>query len=826
MTARILFYGEHFSLRLVGPVLLLCDVEIHLTALLVTGFQGRTTPTGRVQSPVRSDIRVKKVYVGSMGIGNKPFVAEYEDPSSSLFRSLADLVNKQLKLIYSENSVLARYFKGSTVQAFSEGDVDPDGVVAYYESEFELPAPQEASLNEAIQSLEPLTGSLQVQRGRLMLNPTIALTVRSVSSGALDPRLTRMNISERNSIEVHVRKSGHIDSPGFPDTSYPPSMSQKWRLRADRGHRIRLDFHTLILEDDCQNDFIKIYDSLAPIEPRLLTEQCGYPHGSLSFVSSGNVMLVMLVTNKEKNFPGFRAFYSQIPADDGECGGKLIEERGTFSSPLFPANYPPKSFCTWDIQVPKERAVKVLFKKFAVGKDTPGCLDDYVEINNQKLCGNELKTTMFTSQSNKMTIQFKSDPSHVSQGFAAEYEAFIPTNPCPGKFRCSNNMCINTTQHCDGFNNCGDNSDEFSCKCKAMQMECKNGLCKKKFWRCDGVDDCGDNSDEEGCVKCTDGEFSCRNGRCISKKLLCNNKDDCGDGSDESRCEKSLWLQCSNFTFRCRSGRCISKLNPECDGELDCEDGSDEADCQCGIPPFRSSRIIGGQVSREGEWPWQVSLHITGKGHTCGASVLNNRWLLTAAHCFPDKFAQASQWEAFLGLHVQDQTNEWTVTRKVKQIIVHEKFDHISFDNDIALIELDSNLTLNQYIWPICLPSPTYDFPAGQEAWITGWGATVEGGASAKILQKAQVRIINNTVCKDLLENRINDRMLCAGILTGGVDACQGDSGGPLAITNPRGRIFVAGVVSWGEGCALRDKPGIYTRITEFRSWIKEHTGV
>ncbi|MEQ2219470.1 hypothetical protein XENOCAPTIV_018386, partial [Xenoophorus captivus] len=63
-----------------------------------------------------------------------------------------------------------------------------------------------------------------------------------------------------------------IDSPGFPDTSYPPSMSQKWRLRADRGHRIRLDFHTLILEDDCQNDFIKIYDSLAPIEPRLLTE--------------------------------------------------------------------------------------------------------------------------------------------------------------------------------------------------------------------------------------------------------------------------------------------------------------------------------------------------------------------------------------------------------------------------------------------------------------------------------------------------------------------------------------------------------------------------
>ncbi|MEQ2275248.1 hypothetical protein XENORESO_000659, partial [Xenotaenia resolanae] len=77
-----------------------------LTGLLVWHFH------------LRSDVRVKKVYVGSMGISNKPFVAEYEDPSSSLFRSLADLVNKQLKLIYSENSVLARYFKGSTVQAF------------------------------------------------------------------------------------------------------------------------------------------------------------------------------------------------------------------------------------------------------------------------------------------------------------------------------------------------------------------------------------------------------------------------------------------------------------------------------------------------------------------------------------------------------------------------------------------------------------------------------------------------------------------------------------------------------------------------------------
>ncbi|XP_008336014.1 suppressor of tumorigenicity 14 protein-like, partial [Cynoglossus semilaevis] len=137
-----------------------------------------------------------------------------------------------------------------------------------------------------------------------------------------------------------------------------------------------------------------------------------------------------------------------------------------------------------------------------------------------------------------MTIKFHSDSSYVDQGFTAEYEAFIPSNPCPGKFRCSNNLCINMTLHCDGWDDCGDSSDEQDCDCDQFQMKCKNGLCKPYFWRCDGSDDCGDRTDEENCGTCKAGEFSCRNGKCIPEKLKCNYKDDCGDGSDESKCEK------------------------------------------------------------------------------------------------------------------------------------------------------------------------------------------------------------------------------------------------------------------------------------------------
>uniref|UniRef100_A0A3P8PM18 Suppression of tumorigenicity 14b n=1 Tax=Astatotilapia calliptera TaxID=8154 RepID=A0A3P8PM18_ASTCA len=611
--------------------------------------------------------------------------------------------------------------------------------------------------------------------------------------------------------ELFSINPGFVHSPGFPYYLYPANLNLQWRLRADPGHRVRLDFHSLILEDDCQHDFIKAYDSLAPIEKRALTEQCGHPQKSLSFIS-GNVMLLTLVTNEENNFPGFKASYFQIPVTKLNCGGTMTEDKGLFSSPFFPSNYPPSTSCVWNIEVAKEKFVKVDFKKFFVGNqsDISLCL--------------LLLTFVITIKSNKVTITFNSDSSYVDQGFTAEYEAFIPTDSCPGRFQCNNSLCISKISQCDGWNDCGDNSDEINCTCDASQIQCKNGHCKPKSWLCDGIDDCGDNTDEQNCT--CPGKFKCSNNRCIKKTLQCNGRDDCGDNSDELNCTSV----CSAFTFHCSNGLCISKLNPECDGVQDCEDGSDEANCDCGTNLYSSTRIVGGQSASVGEWPWQVSLHFKGLGHVCGASVLSDRWLLTAAHCVQDttvyKLSHADQWEAFLGLHVQNQTNEWTVKRGVKQIIAHRYYNRYTEDNDIALMELDTRVSLTQHIRPICLPSSTYYFHSDQEAWITGWGTTLQGGVSASVLQMAEILIFSSRLCNLLLYYRVTDNMLCAGFLSGGVDTCQGDSGGPLSVANSHGRFFLAGVTSWGKGCALSFRPGVYTRVTKYRSWIKEKSGV
>uniref|UniRef100_H2ZSM9 Peptidase S1 domain-containing protein n=1 Tax=Latimeria chalumnae TaxID=7897 RepID=H2ZSM9_LATCH len=190
----------------------------------------------------------------------------------------------------------------------------------------------------------------------------------------------------------------------------------------------------------------------------------------------------------------------------------------------------------------------------------------------------------------------------------------------------------------------------------------------------------------------------------------------------------------------------------------------------CGFRKLQSfNRIVGGVNVQTGEWPWQVSLQYR-NSHTCGASIISNTWLVSAAHCF-EKYTDPSRWTARMGTI---RKTGGTVVN-INRIIVHENYDTNTNDYDVAVLELSSPVAFDDNIQPVCLPSAEQTFDVGITCTISGWGRLSESGSLPQILQKAEVNIIGSNVCRrsTVYGFSISPRMLCAGFLKGEIDACQ-----------------------------------------------------
>ena len=138
-------------------------------------------------------------------------------------------------------------------------------------------------------------------------------------------------------------------------------------------------------------------------------------------------------------------------------------------------------------------------------------------------------------------------------------------------------------------------------------------------------------------------------------------------------------------------------------------------------------------------------------------------------------------------------------------------------------MKLDKPLVFNNYVQPLCLPRPNEAFAPNEECYVAGWGHTQWNGTQPDILREAKVRIVSREVCNQekSYNGTIHSTAMCAGYSEGGTDACEYDSGGPLVCTKC-GRHYAAGLVSWGDQCALPNKYGVYANLTVLTPWITE----
>lgn len=234
------------------------------------------------------------------------------------------------------------------------------------------------------------------------------------------------------------------------------------------------------------------------------------------------------------------------------------------------------------------------------------------------------------------------------------------------------------------------------------------------------------------------------------------------------------------------------------------------------------NKIVNGKNALEGAWPWQASMQWRGQ-HSCGATLISKRWLLSAAHCF-NKRNSSQDWTVNFGTII----NKPRLKRKVQNIILHENYSSPGVHDDIALVQLAEEVSFTKYVRRICLPEAEMKLSENDSVVVTGWGALSMGGPFPLVLQQAFLKIIDNKNCNApyALSGLVSDTMLCAGFMSGDADACQNDSGGPLVYPDSRNIWHIIGIVSWGDGCAKKNKPGVYTRVTSYRNWITSKTGL
>ncbi|KAL7386739.1 hypothetical protein ABVT39_012671 [Epinephelus coioides] len=293
---------------------------------------------------------------------------------------------------------------------------------------------------------------------------------------------------------------------------------------------------------------------------------------------------------------------------------------------------------------------------------------------------------------------------------------------------------------------------------------------------------------------------------------------------DNGGCDHDCWESEDGLsrTCSCVSGYKLNDDSKKCGpkGPSSCGQlligRSSYTEPQDGLMPW----MVGGEVGKKGESPWQVLLlNARGRFH-CGGVLIDESWVLTAAHCLENNF----KFSVRLGDYERHRDEGTEVTLGVVETFRHPHYNTRTVDNDIALLRLQSPAPFSQYIVPACLPGREMAERVlhlnGTITVVTGWGKEdLDSTRFSSALNVIKVPLVERSICSQQMSHNISNNVLCAGILGQRMDACEGDSGGPM-VTLYQDTWFLIGLVSWGEGCGREDKLGIYTKVSNYNEWI------
>ncbi|CAN9513725.1 unnamed protein product [Ophioblennius macclurei] len=683
-------------------------------------------------------------------------------------------------------------------------------------------------------------------------------------------RITMLTISLLLLLFLHSTHSmllGWVESPGYP-MGYLPHASLNWSRCAPKGHTLSIRLIHLDMEDspDCANDAIQVFSNNSLIA--ILCGEMGFEElqstVNPSLISSSGGCLSLTFHSdysNTKRHTGFRGFYTIKDFDeceddpDNECtqfchnfvggyhcscrhGYHLANDKhtctvscsedlsglnyGDISSPLWPRSYAENANCLYSLSVEAYLQLELHFSDvFDVEESSDGQCIDALRIETPSgilgpFCGQKPPPSPFLTHSNDVKIRFTSDSFGTNKGFSLHFqtrdkvcsaEAIPHATMTPQKTQYDRGQTVTVT--CDtGY---VASTLEIHTLSSQYETTCQSTGSWAPSYACQPVD-CGfPNIPTDGVLQLVDSDNQQTQYEdhiqfeCISKYYIL-------EGEDRYTCNANGdWVSEGGET---KMPKCIEV---------------------CGMPErsiATAGRILGGEVANLGEIPWHLLIKYPNPRG--GASLINDRWALTAAHVV-DGIEETSL-ELYGGL-VDGRTsgNSDVSVLRSEKIIIHPGYGRdisgvrTNYDNDIALIKFTTRADFGPNLLPICLPNVETGVTENELGTVSGWGMTEKRNKSP-VLRYVHIGIYSRDTCGNTPPVQgssktmtFSDNMFCAG--AEGKDSCSGDSGGPFVLPTlsvGNGPYYLAGIVSWGANCRLQMNTGYYTKVGNYIDWIKD----